>query len=161
VATATDTAVVVLQPGWGDAVQVAKAGILEIADVFVVNKAELEGADDAVRELASMLRLGASSPWQVPVVKVSTRADVGIADLWDALDHHRAFLEDDDRLDRDRAERLQREVGDLVAVWMRPAVSELLEADPELRSRLASRAVDPYAAATLIRSRLAPEPLAP
>src|SRR5207245_7508499 len=64
VATATDSTLVVVQPGWGDAVQASKAGILEIADVFVVNKADREGADEAVRDLRNMLRMGPEGEWE-------------------------------------------------------------------------------------------------
>src|SRR5438552_12026271 len=72
VATATDTTLVVVAPGWGDYVQVAKAGILEIADVFVVNKSDREGADDAVRDLRNMLRMGPKAEWVPPIVRTST-----------------------------------------------------------------------------------------
>src|SRR5713226_3171344 len=64
VASATDTTLVVVAPGWGDAIQVAKAGILEIADIFVVNKADKEGANDAVRDLNTMLRTGPKTDWR-------------------------------------------------------------------------------------------------
>jgi LAO/AO transport system kinase len=158
VATATDTTVVVLQPKWGDAVQVAKAGILEIADVFVVNKAELEGANQAVRELESMLRLGGRPAWQAPVVKVSAREGEGLDDLWDAVQRHRSFLEQDDRVAEARALRLRREVEDIVAGTTRPRVAEALDADPALLAALRSRSIDPYGAATVIRVRFAGEP---
>src|SRR5437762_11194648 len=72
VATAADTTLVVLQPGWGDAIQAAKAGILEVADVFVVNKAEREGADDVVRDVKAMLRMGPKLDWSPPIVRTST-----------------------------------------------------------------------------------------
>ena len=71
VAAATDTAVVVLAPGMGDAVQMAKAGILEVADVFVVNKADRDGAAEVVRELRQMLHLGAARDWDPPVLTTS------------------------------------------------------------------------------------------
>src|SRR5436189_3606127 len=69
VAAATDTAVVVMAAGLGDAVQMAKAGILEVADVFVVNKSDREGAADLVRELRRMLHLGAATAWDPPIVQ--------------------------------------------------------------------------------------------
>src|SRR5438874_6801778 len=78
VATATDTTLVVVAPGWGDAVQVAKAGILEIGDVFVVNKADRDGANDAVRDLNMMLRQGPRLEWTPPVVRTSTVTGEGI-----------------------------------------------------------------------------------
>src|SRR5437763_11865401 len=84
VATATDTTLVVVQPGWGDAVQASKAGILEIADVFVVNKADRGGAGDAVRDLRNMLRMGPKVDWAPPIVKTSAVSGEGIDELWNA-----------------------------------------------------------------------------
>ena len=77
VAAATDTTLVVVSPGWGDAVQVAKAGILEIADVFVVNKSDREGAEAAVRDLEQMLRMGPELAWTPPVVATSATSPRG------------------------------------------------------------------------------------
>ena len=85
VAAATDTAVVVLAPGMGDAVQMAKAGILEIADVFVVNKADRDGAGEVVRELRQMLHLGAARPWEPPILQTSALGHEGIAELRSAV----------------------------------------------------------------------------
>src|SRR5437870_4728649 len=84
VATTADTTLVVLQPGWGDAVQAAKAGILEVADVFVVNKADREGAGDVVRDLKGMLRMGPKMEWTPLIVKTSTVTAEGIDELWEA-----------------------------------------------------------------------------
>src|SRR5436190_2303771 len=93
VASATDTTLVVVSPGWGDAIQVAKAGILEIADVFVVNKADKEGADEAVRDLRNMLSMGRKLEWKPPIVKTSTVSGDGIDELWDAIERHREHQE--------------------------------------------------------------------
>src|SRR6059058_1405053 len=93
VATATDTTLVVVSPGWGDAVQVAKAGILEIADVFVVNKSDKEGAGEAARDLRHMLKMGAEQDWTPPVVPTSAATGDGIDELWDAIEGHRKHLE--------------------------------------------------------------------
>src|SRR4029077_14214626 len=82
VAAAADTAVVVLAPGMGDAVQMAKAGILEVADVFVVNKADRDGAGEVLRELRQMLHLGAARPWEPSVLAVSASEGAGMAELW-------------------------------------------------------------------------------
>jgi LAO/AO transport system kinase len=82
VAAATDTALVVLAPGLGDAVQMAKAGILEVADVFVVNKADRDGAGEVVRELRQMLRLGPSRAWAPPVLSTAALERQGIDELW-------------------------------------------------------------------------------
>ena len=87
VAAATDTAVVILAPGLGDAVQMAKAGILEAADVFVVNKADRDGAGEVMRELRQMLHLGPKRDWVPPVLSVTaTTGDVSA--VWTAIDEH-------------------------------------------------------------------------
>src|SRR5437660_2004952 len=99
-AAATDTTLVVVSPGWGDAVQVAKAGILEIADVFVVNKADRDGATEAARDLQHMLKMGSGEQeWTPPVVKTSATTGDGIGDLWDAVESHRKHLESTGRGD--------------------------------------------------------------
>ncbi|MDP9330424.1 MAG: methylmalonyl Co-A mutase-associated GTPase MeaB, partial [Actinomycetota bacterium] len=93
VAAATDTAVVILAPGLGDAVQMAKAGILEVADVFVVNKADRDGADEVARELKQMLHLGAARDWEPPVLATSAQQREGIEELWAAIEEHRTHVE--------------------------------------------------------------------
>ena len=155
VAAATDTTLVVLAPGWGDAVQVAKAGILEIADVFVVNKSDREGADIAVRDLEQMLRLGPELPWTPPIVKTSAASADGVSELWDAIARHRAYLQDSGLLLENRRARLLREVESLTVEELRGRVRELLSADTELASELTERRTDPYAVAETLADRAA------
>ena len=150
VAAATDTTVVVVTPGWGDAVQVSKAGILEVADVFAVNKADLDGAGDAVRDLEAMIRLGGRPPWMPPVVKVTAADGSGIDDLWAAIDAHRAHAESTGSLARDRAARLRREVESLASELLRRRLSGALDADGSLAGDLDARRIDPYRAAAAI-----------
>jgi len=120
-----DTTVVVLVPEAGDAVQVMKAGLLEIADVFVVNKADRDGAERMKSELVQMLHLRPASPWHIPVLLTQAATDVGIDELLVALDEHRATLADD--AERERRIRIRRE-------------SELLDIlEEELRRRLERR----------------------
>ncbi|HEY8017931.1 MAG TPA: methylmalonyl Co-A mutase-associated GTPase MeaB, partial [Actinomycetota bacterium] len=88
VAAATDTAVVVLAPGLGDAVQMAKAGILEVADIFIVNKADRDGAPAVVRELQQMLRLGPARPWDPPVLATTATTEEGVGELWSTIEEH-------------------------------------------------------------------------
>jgi LAO/AO transport system kinase len=147
VAAATDTAVVVLAPGLGDAVQMAKAGILEVADVFVVNKADREGANDVVRELRQMLRLGPPLAWDPPVVSASALERRGIEEVWAAVDDHRKHLAASGDLDAKRRARLLREVESLAAERFRLQASTDLEADAQLVTDLGARRIDPYAAA--------------
>ena len=150
VAGAADTTVVVVNPGWGDAVQTQKAGLLEIADVLVVNKADRAGRDETVQDLHRMLALGAEREWTPPVVETVATEGRGIDDLWSAVGAHRAHLEDGGRLAAKRADRTRDELRALVreelgqraaAVCDGPAFDALVE-------RVADRAVDPYAAVT-------------
>lgn len=154
VADATDTTVVVVTPGWGDAVQVAKAGILEIADVFVVNKADREGADAAVRDLEQMLRLGPELVWTPPVVKTAAASGLGTQELWAAIQAHRAHLEASGELERGRRVRLVREVESLAVESLRARVRDLLDADAQLVDDVMQRRADPYRAAARIVERL-------
>ena len=147
VAAATDTALVVLAPGLGDAVQMAKAGILEVADVFVVNKADRDGAGEVVRELRQMLRLGPSRPWAPPVLSSSALERQGIDELWAAVDDHRSHLAESGDLEAKRRARLLREVESLAAERFRLRAAATLEADSRLVEDLDARRIDPYAAA--------------
>src|SRR5947199_6194318 len=108
-----DTTVVVLVPEAGDAVQVMKAGLLEIADVFPVNKADRDGAERMRSELVQMLHLHAASSWEIPVLPTVAAADVGLDAFLEALDRHREFLATD--TDRARRQRERRE-GELVDI---------------------------------------------
>src|SRR5438093_10659363 len=154
VATATDTTLVVVSPGWGDAVQVAKAGILEIADVFVVNKADKEGADDAVRDLRNMLRMGPKADWVPPIVRTSTVTGDGIDELWEGIEQHRKHGEASGSLEEKRRRRVLEEVKSMVAFRLRETATGLLDRDTgdAVIEKLASLRIDPYEAAeTLIR----------
>src|ERR671930_81349 len=113
VAASTDTTLVVVAPGWGDAVQVAKAGILEVADVFVVNKADKDGADAAARDLEAMIRLGGERGWVATVVATTATDGRGVEHVWEAIVRHRDFLEQDDRLAERRRRQLAVEVAAL------------------------------------------------
>ena len=110
-----DTTVVVVNPGWGDAVQAAKAGLLEIADVFVVNKADRPGAPETVRDLQGMLELAGDTGWRPPVVCTTATSGAGIDELWAAIGAHRAHLETTGGDEIRRRERLRAEVRTIVA----------------------------------------------
>jgi len=154
VATATDTTLVVVSPGWGDPVQVAKAGILEIADVFVVNKADKEGVQDAVRDLNQMLRMGPRTAWTPPVVRTSTVTGEGIDDLWGAIERHREHQDASGRLAEKRRRRVFDEVQGMVAERLRRRVGDLLIEEDGLAEDLAERRVDPYRAAAILLERV-------
>jgi LAO/AO transport system kinase len=157
VAAATDTTLVVVTPGWGDAVQVAKAGILEIANVFVVNKSDRDGADVAVRDLRQMVHMGSKRSWTPPVVAVSAATATGVDELWDAIGEHRAHLESSGELEERRRARMLHEVESLATETLRARIRESLEGNDALVSDLAERRVDPYRAAALAAELASPE----
>jgi LAO/AO transport system kinase len=115
IAGATDTTLVVVNPGWGDGVQANKAGLLEIADVFVVNKADRPGADAAVRDLVAMLDLGPAPAWTPPIVETVATTGEGVDRLWDAVVAHRNHLATSGLLETRRRERRHDEVRAAVA----------------------------------------------
>jgi LAO/AO transport system kinase len=101
-----DTTLVLLAPGMGDGIQAAKAGILEVADVFVVNKADRPGAAETRRDLEFMLHLSAADDgWTPPIVSTVASAGDGVDDLWSAVNDHRAFLTEHGLLEKRRAQR--------------------------------------------------------
>lgn len=144
---ACDTTVVVLTPGWGDAVQAAKAGLMEIADVFVINKADRQGAKESVRELRQMLEMS-DAEWKPDIVQTVATKGEGIDELWDAIGDHRAWQEKKGLLDDRRRRRIEREIREIVAERFRSRVdhdaTDLLE---KLTEAVQRREMDPYAAA--------------
>ena len=155
IADACDTTVVVLTPGFGDSVQAAKAGLLEIADVFVVNKSDRDGARDAVRELRSMLGMS-DSDHKPEIVSTSATKGEGIDELWDAIEKHHAYQEEKGLLEMRRRRRIERELREIVAARFRNLLddrsSDLLT---EMVDEVASRRLDPYAAADRLIASLA------
>lgn len=109
VASATDTTVVVVNPRWGDAVQANKAGLLEAADVFVINKADMPGVRETRRDLEQMLDLSAPGAWRPPVLEVVAAKGEGVGSLWEEIERHHQYLESSGELLRRRRERLERE----------------------------------------------------
>jgi GTPase len=156
VAAATDTTLVVLAPGLGDAIQMAKAGILEVADVFVVNKADRDGAADVQRELRQMLHLGAARPWAPPVLATTASDGAGIDELWADIERHHAWLVSTGALAVDREAAVVHEVRALAAERLASSVEAQLADDAELRARLRDHQLDPYAAADELIRRLSP-----
>jgi LAO/AO transport system kinase len=136
VAAVADTTVVVLTPNLGDGVQMIKAGILEIADVFVVNKSDLEGHARVVTELRAMLSLAAKKGWKPPIVSTVASRGEGVDQLWAAVLGHRKHLEATGEA-RERLERrLRDEAAEAAAELARRRVRDELERDPELARRL-------------------------
>jgi LAO/AO transport system kinase len=115
VAGAADSTVVVVNPGWGDAVQANKAGLMEIADVFVINKADRPGARETRSDLEQMLDLSEGGDWRPPILLTTATAAEGIDELWAAVASHRAFLDQEGWLADRRARRLREELTHIVA----------------------------------------------
>jgi LAO/AO transport system kinase len=148
IASQADTTVVVVNPGWGDEVQAAKAGLLEIADIFVVNKADRPGADVTVSDLAGMLELGSRKTWQPPIVRTIATTGDGLAELWDEIGAHRAFLESSGAVMVRRRARLVDEIRGLIAERLLEragAISESVQFEA-LVDKVAARTSDPYTA---------------
>jgi LAO/AO transport system kinase len=152
VAEAADTAVVLLAPGMGDGIQAAKAGILEIGDVFVVNKADRDGADATARELNHMLSLGERrepGAWRPPIVKTVAARGEGIGEVVEALEKHRAWLAETGNLAARRKARAAAEIEAIAMAVLRRRFGDL-HGDSRL-SALADAVVDgsldPFAAA--------------
>ncbi|HWC41687.1 MAG TPA: methylmalonyl Co-A mutase-associated GTPase MeaB, partial [Actinomycetota bacterium] len=149
VAGLADTTLVALAPGFGDAVQVAKAGILEVADVFVVNKADRDGAQVVARDLRQMLHLGEARPWQVPVVLTVAERGDGVGQLVEAIAAHREHLESSGELDRRRRHRAAREIEEVALADLRAELGTLGhgEALDTLAEQVATGKLGPYSAA--------------
>ena len=146
ITTTADTAIVVVSPGWGDAIQVAKAGFLEIADIFVVNKADRAGADVAVRDLKTMLELASDSGWIAPVIETVATTGSGVGDVWNAIKDHREFLKSSG-VHRSRAR--VRAAAQLSAA-LRQSIDDTVDVSrgsSDLIDQIARRQIDPWTAA--------------
>ncbi len=156
IAGTADTTVVVLTPASGDMVQMLKAGILEVADLFVVNKADMEGAGRLARDLRTTLNMGEHGEWIQPIVQTQATASVGLDTLWAEAERHQAFLWKGDRLRERRRARLRVEILDLVTLRVRARLLDDMRGRGELEGLLdqvGARELDPYAAAnTIMRS---------
>jgi len=136
VAAMADTTIVVLTPNLGDSVQMIKAGILEIADVFDVNKADLDGHTRVMTELRAMLSLSPKAGWKPPILATVASRQEGIEQLWDAVLAHRRHLEKSGQAQALTEQRLRDETAEVAAELARRRAREALDKDPELAKRL-------------------------
>lgn len=151
-----DTTIVVVNPGWGDAVQANKAGLLEIADIFVVNKADRPGVRETVRDLNQMLDLGSAREWRPPIIETVATKGEGASDLVSALDEHSAYLGTDGRLETKRSQRLEATMRSAVAL---AAVERMANAQDSTGyrtalSKVTERQLDPWSAAQSLVEQL-------
>jgi LAO/AO transport system kinase len=148
IASAADTTIVVVNPGWGDAMQANKAGLLEVADIFVINKADRTGVRETRRDLDQMLDLGGAHEWRPPVLETVATEGTGAAELWDAVVAHRTFVEGGP-LDERRRTRLRVELDKVLSATVRSRIVALAHGDDyeDQIDALLAGATDPYSAA--------------
>jgi len=149
VAAQADTTIVVVNPGWGDAVQAAKAGLMETADLFVVNKADRPGCEEAVSDLEGMLGLADSRQWTPTVVLTVATEGTGITEMLEAVERHRAHLENSGLLAEHRESRLRDEMRMIVAERLRERAGALCTGErfERLLREVTDRECDPFTAA--------------
>ena len=151
-----DTVVLVLMPGSGDSIQALKAGVMEIPDVIVVNKADHPLTDTMVREIKGVLTLGPGEGWQVPIIRTEAVRGEGVPELADKLAEHREYIEAEGTLSERRRRNLMSEVLAIATFRMRRVLEASVEDDPEVQElldRVVSRELDPASAAAAILER--------
>ena len=151
IAGKADTTVVVLNPGWGDSVQANKAGLMEIADIFVINKADRKGVEETRRDVEQMLELSDldHDAWRPPIIATVGNTGEGVPTLWDAIAEHRATIETSGELLRRRQFRLREELPEIVARRLEQRAREICTGDrwDTLQQGVLDRTIDPWSAA--------------
>jgi GTPase len=162
VAKQADTTIVVLAPGMGDAIQAAKAGVLEIADIFCVNRSDKDGATETARDVRGMLELGhgRDPEWDVPIVMTSAPTEEGVDDLWAAIRKHEDHLRIGGRLEARRRDRFGAEIREIVGERLKAALEEAAGADvlEGLTDQVLARELDPYSAADQLLQKFGVSP---
>lgn len=146
---AADTTIVVVNPGWGDAMQANKAGLLEIADIFVINKADRPGVREARRDLEGMLDLSLLGDWRPPIIETVAQDNTGVEELWNTVALHRSHLLDTGELATRRAKRLAELLRRTIAASLADRIEQVADGarfDEEVAALVAGD-VDPYHAA--------------
>ncbi|WP_457252416.1 methylmalonyl Co-A mutase-associated GTPase MeaB [Pedococcus sp. P5_B7] len=160
VAGLADTTIVLLAPGMGDGIQAAKAGILEIGDVFVVNKADRDGADATVRDIRHMISLGDRTEpglWRPPVIKTVAQQGQGIDEVMEAIEKHRSWMDESGALRERRIRRAGDEIESIALQALRAKMGDLRHGNgvDELAAAVVDGTTDPYAAADQVVAALA------
>ncbi len=151
-----DTIVLVLMPGSGDSIQALKAGVMEIPDVIVVNKADHPMTDTMIREIRGVLALGPAVSWKVPILRTEAGKGEGVAELAVKIAEHRAHIEEEGTLEERRRRNLRNEVLELAAVRLRRKLEESIREDEsvqELLDEVVARRIDPASAAAKLLER--------
>lgn len=151
IAGKADTTVVVLNPGWGDSVQANKAGLMEIADIFVINKADRKGVEETRRDVEQMLELSDldHDAWRPPIIATVGNTGEGVPTLWDAIAEHRATIETSGELVQRRQFRLREELREIVARRLEQRAREICTGErwDTLQQGVLDRTIDPWSAA--------------
>jgi len=151
IAGKADTTVVVVNPGWGDAVQANKAGLMEIADIFVINKADRKGVDETRRDLEQMLDLSdlPHEAWRPPIIPTIGSTGEGVPALWDVVTQHREHITANGELERRRRFRLREELREIVARRLEQRAREVCTGErwDALQDGVIARSMDPWSAA--------------
>jgi LAO/AO transport system kinase len=151
IAGKADTTIVVVNPGWGDAVQANKAGLMEIADIFVINKADRKGADETRRDLEQMLDLSdlAHDAWRPPILQTTATSGDGVEELWNTVAQHREHSTTTGLLQRRRSFRLREELREIVERRLENRAREICSGNEwdALQTRVLENQLDPWTAA--------------
>ena len=151
IAGKADTTVVVVNPGWGDAVQANKAGLMEIADIFVINKADRKGADETRRDLEQMLDLSdlAHDAWRPPILQTTATSGDGVEELWNTVAQHREHSTTTGLLQRRRSFRLREELREIVERRLEHRAREICSGTEwdALQTKVLENQLDPWTAA--------------
>ena len=151
IAGKADTTVVVLNPGWGDSVQANKAGLMEIADIFVINKADRKGVEETRRDIEQMLELSdlPHEAWRPPIIATIGNTGEGVPALWDAVLEHRQAVETTGELKSRRDFRLREELREIVARRLEQRAREICTGEvwDGLQTQVLDKTLDPWSAA--------------
>ena len=151
IAGKADTTIVVVNPGWGDAVQANKAGLMEIADIFVINKADRKGADETRRDLEQMLDLSdlAHDAWRPPILQTTATSGDGVEELWNTVAQHREHTTTTGLLQRRRSFRLREELREIVERRLEHRAREICSGSEwdALQNKVLENQLDPWTAA--------------
>ena len=151
-----DTVVLISMPGMGDDVQIIKAGIMEIGDIFVINKADKEGCDRLTAEIEMMLDLNHNSRWRPPVLKTIATDNIGIKKLLEEIDRHIKYLKESGELEQRRRESAKKEIFDLIQGQWKEILSTFVDNGflNKIVNKIVKREEDPYTAVEKLSSVL-------
>jgi LAO/AO transport system kinase len=158
IAGKADTTVVVVNPGWGDAVQANKAGLMEIADIFVINKSDRKGTEETRRDIEQMLDMSdiGHDDWRPPVVATVASDGTGVEELWETVLRHREHMEASGKLEARRKFRLGEELREIVARRLYQRAREICTGPrwDQLQAEVLERNIDPWTAADEMLNQL-------